>query len=311
MNKKFPSSYLDNYLLEHHYTDYSSILFAKDNNIIFEKHKEGYTNDTKQDISFLVPGVISLLTGIAIDRHFLKSVEVPIYTILPEFDLDRDHLHRVIKIKHLLSMTSGLLWSSSMHWLRPIYYDLLNNDNTSDVLSDILVSNVPGLKYCYKEWDYILLAVILEKVLDDSLDDFCKEALFKPLGIQLTKDNFCISSKSIIYNLYRKEKNFTCSTNDINKLSQLIINNGIYENKKIISIGYMREMFEPQKANYNYGYLWTLYPFGNVINGSCCEGLIINPDLKIIYLLLLQEKHKKLEYQGIYAKLMEQLLVHE
>ncbi len=309
MNKKFPSSYLDQYLSEHHYTDYSSIIFAKENNIIFEKHREGYTSDTKQDVSFLVPSLISLLTGIAIDRHHLKSVEVPIYTILPEFDLGRDHLHRVIKIKHLLSMTSGLLWSSSMHWLRPIYYDLLNNVNTSDVLSDILVSNVPGMKYCYKEWDYILLAIILEKVLDVSLDDFCKEALFMPLDIHLTQDDFCISVESIIYNLYGKEKNFTCSPNDINKLSQMIINNGIHENKKVISIGYIREMFEPQKANHNYGYLWSLYPFGYGINGSCSQRLIINLDLKISYLLLLKEKHKKLEYNGIYAKLMEHLLV--
>ncbi len=308
MRRLFSSTYLDSYLLEHHYVNYTSIILAKDADVLFEKHNDGINSDTKQNISFLIPGIISILTGIAIDRHFLKSVEAPIRTILPEFDLRRDHLHRVIKIKHLLSMSSGLLWSSSMHWLRPIYYDLLNLDNTSDVLSDILVADVPGMNFNYKEWDYILLAVILEKVLDVSLNDFCQEALFDPLGIQLSDKDFFLSSKTIIYDLYTKQHRFTCSVNDILKLSQMLLNKGFYEHKKILSIGYMREMFQPQKSCNEYGYLWSLYPYGNAIIGKCCQVLILNPELNISYLLLLQNTSKKMEYRGIYAKLLENIL---
>ncbi len=308
MEKKFPSSYLDSYLLECGYNGYSSIVFANGPDILYEKYIDGINSKTKQDISFLVPGILSLLTGIAIDRHYLKSVEVPIRTILPEFDLGRDHLHRVIKVKHLLSMSSGLLWSSSRHWLRPIYYDLLNLDNTSEVLSDILVSNVPGMQYSYKEWDYLLLAVILENVLNVSLNEFCQEALFRPLGIQLNEDNFNISSKTIIHNLYGNQHSFSCSVDDIHKLSQMLLNNGMYGDKKILSRGYIREMLQPQKTNENYGYLWSLYPFGYGIVGSCSQGLIINPEQNVIYILLLQDKYQNIEYRGIYAKLLENLL---
>lgn len=306
----FSESYLDEYLSEHHYNDYSSIVFTKNSEVIFEKYRAGFHGETKQDMAFLIPGIISLLTGIAIDRHYLKSVEVPVRTILPEFDCGRDHLHRIIKIKHLLSMDSGLLWSSSMHWQRPILYDLINQENTSYVLSDILVSHVPGMQYCYKEWDYILLAVILEKVLPCSLNEFSQEALFRPLGIELQDEDFYLSSKSILRNLYLKERNFTGSTNDIHKLSYMLLNNGKVGSKKLLSVGYLREMQQPKKTNDSYGYLWTLFPFGYGIIDRYCQGLILNPDLHISYSLLLKEKHKKLEYRGIYAKLMEHVLAH-
>lgn len=311
MGEQLSNSYLDDYLSEHDYNDYSSIVFIRNSEIIYQKHKEGINLDTKQDISFLIPAIISLLTGIALDRHYLKSVEVPIRTILPEFDIGRDHLHRVIKIKHLLSMSSGLLWSSSMHWLRPIYYDLIHEENTSYVLSDILVADVPGMHYCYKEWDYILLSVTLEKVLDVSLDEFCKEALFKPLGIELSEQDFYLSSKSIITNMLQHQNNFTCSSKDVCKLSQMLLENGIYQNKKILSKGYMRDMLEPQKTNPDFGYLWTLYPFGYGIIGKCNQGLILNPGYKISYILLLQNKQEKVEYCGIFAKLMEHVLTTE
>ena len=307
MDKQFSSSYLDAYLVEHHYKDYSSIVFAKGPYILYEKYAESFNANTNQDTSFLIPGIISLLTGIAIDRHYLKSLEVPIRTILPEFDMGRDHLHRIIKIKHLLSMTSGLLWSSSKHWIRPIYYDLLYKENTSDVLSELLVSNVPGMQYCYKEWDYILLAVILEKVLKVSLDEFCCEVLFDPLDIYLSKDDFNLSSKSIIHNLYADQHNFSSSVNDIHKLSQMLLNNGVYKKKKILSLGYVRDMQQPQEANNSYGYMWTLFPFGYGIIGKCNQKLILNPKLNISYLLLLKDDHNNIEYRGIYAKLLENM----
>lgn len=300
------SSRIDDYLISHGFSDYSSIIFSKDGNILYEKYHDNYHFKKNQDISFLISGIIGLLTGIAIDRHYIKSVEVPIYKVLPEFDLKKDHLHRVIKIKHLLSMTSGILWSSSNFWLKPIYYDLLYSGNPAEAISNILVAEVPGLHYCYKEWDFILLALILEKALDCSLQEFCQNALFKHLDINLSDSTFNLSSDAIIHNLFSTDHNLNCSPEDIHKIGKLLINNGFYNGKKIISAGFMREMQTPQKTNPNYGYMWSIYPFGYGIIGKCGQCFIVNPEKKLIYLLLSKDKTNRKEYNGIYAKLLEE-----
>lgn len=306
MDKHTNSSGIDDYLISHGFLDCSSIVFSKDGNILYEKYHKNFYFTKNQDISFLIPGIIGLLTGIAIDRHYLKSVEVPVRSVLPEFDLKKDHLHRVMKVKHLLSMNSGILWSSSNFWLSPIYYNLLNSGNPAAVLSNILVADVPGLHHYYKEWDFILLALMLESTLDCSLQEFCQEVLFRPLDIILSDSTFYLSSDSIIRNLLSSDRTLNCSPEDLHKLGILLINNGIYNGKKIISAGFMREMQAPQKTNPNYGYMWSIYPFGYGIIGKCGQCMIVNPEKKLIYILLSKDKRKRKEYRGIYAKLLEE-----
>lgn len=308
MEEIYLSSVMDDYLVTHGYTDYSGILLSKKGEILYSKYHIDYSVDQLQDISFLVPGIISLLTGIALDRHYIKSVEVPIRTILPEFDLGIDHLHRIIKIKHLLSMSSGILWSSSKLWLTRIYRDLLTLNNPAMALSDVLVANVPGMQYYYKEWDFILLATILEKVLHCSLDEFCQEALLKPLGINVSEEDFSISSESIIQNFFSTRQSINLSIADLHKIAEMLINKGKYQNKRIISAGYIREMLTPQKTNAEYGYMWSIYPYGYGINDRYGQSFTIVPDQEICYILLTRHKYTRKDYNGVFTKLREELL---
>ncbi len=307
MKEQVLSSTMNDYLVTHSYTDYSGILLSKKGKILYSHYHKDYSIDQVQDISFLVPGIISLLTGIALDRHYLKSVEVPIRTVLPEFDLRTDHLHRIIKIKHLLTMSSGILWSSSKLWLRPIYIDLLKLHNPALALSDILVADVPGMQYCYKEWDFILLATILEHILDCSLDEFCQEALFKPLNIEVLEEEFSISSESIIQNFFSTRQSINLSIADVHKIAEMLINKGKYHNKRIISAGYIREMLTPQKTNAEYGYMWSIYPYGYGIADKFGQSFIIIPDQEIFYILLTRHKYTRKDYSGVFTKLWESI----
>lgn len=97
-----------------------------------------------------------------------------IFTDYPEYG-------RKIKVKHLLTHTSGLI----------DYEDLLTDENYQVLDSDVLnlmkqVDSTyfePGTNYRYSNTAYALLAMIVEKISGQKFSTFLFERIFKPVGM--------------------------------------------------------------------------------------------------------------------------------
>jgi CubicO group peptidase (beta-lactamase class C family) len=66
--------------------------------------------NTLHNIQSITKSVVALLVGIAFDRGWLKDLDAPILSFLPEYADLRTPEKDQIKLRHLLSMTSGLDW---------------------------------------------------------------------------------------------------------------------------------------------------------------------------------------------------------
>ncbi|HJU16840.1 MAG TPA: serine hydrolase domain-containing protein [Stellaceae bacterium] len=130
--------------------------------------------------------VVALLTGIALDRGWLRSLDTPVLSFFPkDADLRTPGKER-ITLRNLLSMTSGLLWPEhavsyqdpSNIWRRMV--EAADPDRL--VLAQPLAAT-PGTVWDYDSGGVELLGAILQKVSGRPLDPFAKEALFDPLGI--------------------------------------------------------------------------------------------------------------------------------
>jgi CubicO group peptidase (beta-lactamase class C family) len=142
-----------------------AFIVIKDGKILYEN----YFNDTQRDsivTSFSVAkSFTSALIGIAIQEGYIKSVDDPITTYLPEL-AKRDPRFNAITIRHLLLMASGLRYVG----FQPSFLNLNNDDNLTSYFTDqrkIALQNTqiidpPGQYFQYNKYHPQLLGMILE-----------------------------------------------------------------------------------------------------------------------------------------------------
>jgi imidazolonepropionase-like amidohydrolase len=87
-----------------------------------------------------------------------------------------------ISIKQLMNHTSGI----KDQYKLGIYKKGLTNQEVFNVLITKELDFKPGTKYRYSNGAYVLLAMIIEKVSGQPLQDFMKQQIFIPLGMKKT-----------------------------------------------------------------------------------------------------------------------------
>lgn len=92
-----------------------------------------------------------------------------------------------IKIKHLLYHTSGIPFKSIC------YIPITDSSNSIEItvnnIVGMQVENLPGKEYIYATINYDVLGLIIEKVTNQTYEDFILNNIFKPLGLNNTFSN--------------------------------------------------------------------------------------------------------------------------
>ena len=86
-----------------------SLLIVRNNRLVLESYFNGWNRDRKHDLRSATKSFTSCLVGIAIDKGFLPSTEVPVYSFFPEYKLfdNWDERKASIPIRHFLQMRTG------------------------------------------------------------------------------------------------------------------------------------------------------------------------------------------------------------
>jgi CubicO group peptidase (beta-lactamase class C family) len=237
--------------------DFRGMVVLKNNKLVVEEYFNTYWRETIHDIRSAGKSVTSILLGIAIDKGLIKSVEQSIYDFFPKekyiTPIKDEHLN--IKIKHLLTMSSGLSANDSDPDSPGNSSKWLTERNWVNFAISLPMAFKPGEKFVYNDVCPMLIGAIIEETSGKTLADFAKENLFSPLGIRefywYTGAN---GSTGPMGNLY-------ISTLDFAKIGQLIINKGSWRGKQIVSAQWLSRM---GKVEFNlsdqladgYGYLW-------------------------------------------------------
>ena len=111
---------IDEYIIRHQHPQINSVLVYKEGQILARRYYNGFHENSKNVIMSVAKIIMSICTGIALDKGLLESSDEPIYKYIPEFAEGRDPLHRMIKIRHLLTMTSGIYWNGGIHQHYPM-----------------------------------------------------------------------------------------------------------------------------------------------------------------------------------------------
>ena len=235
----------------------AGFLVIKNNEIIHESYYNGFDETTPTNSFSASKSMVSLCLGIAIDEGYISSVNQKASEFLPEF---KDGELANIKIRHLLSMSSGLSWSESGKNPYSNNAEAYYGSHLKELVTSQTVVSKPGKVFDYKSGDTQLLTYIIEEATGISFGDYFYEKVWSKLNTE--HEGF--------WNLDKKngdEKGYCClyaTAKDFAKMANLILNEGEYEGTQIISKNYLKNCLFPDKEitekdgseNNRYGWQW-------------------------------------------------------
>lgn len=238
-----------------------SILIARNGKIVFEKYYGGYDAVSPHDMRSASKTISSAVTGIAINRGFIKNRNEYLYNLLaPKYKkyFQNDSLKKLIKLKHLMTMSSGLD-AIDFEFAAESKASEDNYQNTDDWAKTVLEApmiNSPGTHALYGSANPFLLGLALTNSVNEPLELFMHRNLFEKLGI----DSYLIQD-DIEGNVYFAGGMYMTSR-DMLKFGLLYLDSGKWNGEQVIPENWVRESFgkylklENTDDKNDYGYFW-------------------------------------------------------
>lgn len=163
-----------------------NVLISEKGKIIYE-HSFGYANAENrtpltENTMFLIGSVAKTFTATAIlklkDQGKL-NLDDSVTKFLPELS------YKNVTLRQLLTHTSGLLEYQSEEIIKEIAGKGVNNAELVKVFAMLNPKQEfePGIRWGYSNTNYILLALVVEKVSGRSFPQFVRENIFVPAGM--------------------------------------------------------------------------------------------------------------------------------
>jgi len=274
--------------------------------------------DQLHDVRSVTKSVVAILFGVAVRDGAIGSLETPVLDYFPEYTDLRTPEMLKIRLRDILSMTSGLTWDERNY----PYTDHRNSEIAMDLAPDryryILsqpLSAEPGTHFTYSGGDVALVAAVISRATHKPLEAYADEKLFAPLGIRA---EWLKDSAGIPY----AASGLRLRPRDMGTIGQLVLQHGQWQGQTVVPKNWIDAMTE-QHADVNpgdacktqYGYLWWLgkicAPDGNrafflaVGNGGQTIWVVPSLDLVIVTTLgLYNEQTADAESGEIALRLM-------
>ena len=228
------------------YGRFHSLLIVKGGKLICEEYFYGFSRDVLHPMESTTKSITSLLMGIAFDKHKNCSLNDDVVNYFPEYNQFPKNKKESLKIKHLLTMTSGKGFDEREM--------VQSTDRLAYLLQREFNAN-PGEKFYYNAGNTELLGGIVKSTTGMFADDFAEKYLFEQLKIteyrwdEYKQNGYPLCGGS----LWLKPR-------DMAKIGLLILNKGRWQSKKIISKQWLDESTKGQVetgiGSDKYGYQW-------------------------------------------------------
>jgi CubicO group peptidase (beta-lactamase class C family) len=271
-------------------------LVIKDDSLRHEQYHDGYGPTSLSNSFSVAKSIIGILVGIAMDEGKIKSLDEPVYKYYPEYDSGEN---RKLKIRHLLTMSSGLNYDESYTSLTSpttrAYYD----NKLREQMNDLCLMEEPGKRFEYRSSDTQILGFVIQGATGVSISEYASEKLWKPLGAEH-------DAQWSLDHEDGDEKAYCCiysNARDFARIGKLVLQKGVWNGQRVVSEKYIDEMLAPAsllnegKPNSTYGYQWWIREHkGHMVyyaRGILGQYIFVIPDQNMVVLRLGHERAEK------------------
>ncbi len=216
-------------------------IFVEENKCI---EKIFYNDEQLHELRSCAKLLVAMAVGIAIDKEMLVfgnplTLDTKVYPSIQKVAniINKDNLEKIKEwtVKDLLTHTAG--YEKQM-----MSEEFIQDIDESELLDYALNYDIPysvGTRFAYNNVEPFILSVFFQETFNINLTDFINENIFKKLGIVDYKwDNYgkyCPGATGLLL-----------KHTDFHKIGQLLLNNGKYNNKQIVSERWIKEMCSMQ-----------------------------------------------------------------
>lgn len=222
-----------------------ALLVIQNGQVIHEGYAAGVTRTTLTASASMMKSVVGLVTGIAVNKRMITSIDDPVRLYINEW---QDDPRGLITVRHLLTMSSGLAPSD--------FARLLMSSDVNAVALETPRAEAPGQTFAYNNANSQILGLIIDRQARKhgyrSFADLLQRALWCPLGngpAQLWIDREGGSP--------RFYGGLHASIQDWARIGELIRNHGRANGQQIVPRKWIADMSAPSATNPAYGYqMW-------------------------------------------------------
>lgn len=251
------------------------IYVIKDGKTVYDDCWHGFKTEDAMNVNSVTKGIIGLLTGIALDKGYIESVDRKVMDFYPDYRVKRgEKTIYEVTIRHLLTMTAPYKGKSEP-WTK-----VCTSQDWTLAMLDYLGGRqgITG-EFRYATLGIQILAGIIERASGQKCVDFANRYLFEPLGLpkriihgDSSKEDqfdFFMNKNPRRYEWYSDPQGavtagwgLCMSAKDMAVIGKLVLDDGWYDGRQIISRKYLEEMtaahlkLGERFGNMNYGYLW-------------------------------------------------------
>jgi CubicO group peptidase (beta-lactamase class C family) len=232
-----------------------SLIIIRNDTIIYENYFNGFKSDEIHTIFSVCKSFLSTLTGIAINEGFIKSVNQPVSDFIPAFKKNGKEL---LTINHLLQMTSGVNEADYDDLLKLASFYYAKDHNKKCEKSKMRFK--PGTKFQYSSVTSQILGMCVEKATSRKLEDYLKEKIWEPLGMEF----------KVLISTDKKGNpkyfgGLSANPKDLAKLGLLYLNKGNWNGKQIIPEDWVntaqkRDTCDGKSTSYSNCFWQNTYP---------------------------------------------------
>lgn len=275
------------------------------------------TTDTVFDMASITKPVATATSIMILWEQGKLRLEDKVANYLPDF---AQNGKQDVTIKHLLTHTSGLIADNHLNDYRDGKEKAFENINALKLQAE------PGNRFIYSDVGFLTLGRIVETVSGQTLDEFARKHIFGPLGMRETgflpneelksraavteqRDGKWIQGevhdpRSYLLGGVAGHAGLFSTAEDLAVYAQMLLNEGTYADKRILSPYTVRMMTRPQvvprglrtlgwdmRTGYsvNRGELMSAAAFGH--GGFTGTGLWIDPALDLFVVFLSNRVH--------------------
>lgn len=206
--------------------------------------------------------VAATLIGVAMQQGKIASIRQPLLSFFGDYDLSSvDARLRKATLADLLTMRSGIEWHETDRPLDSTNTTLLlehSRDWIRFTLSQPMDAD-PATKWVYNSGGSALMAEVVRKATGMHADEYAKQQLFGPLGIEFHWKKTPTGHPDTEGGLY-------LSPLGLARIGQLYLDDGVWSGTRILPAGWAREAtsrvvdhISSDQASPGYGYQWWRY----------------------------------------------------
>ncbi len=204
--------------------------------------------------------VMGILTGIAVEKGLIKSIDDPISKYFTS-ELEGHPDKANITIRNLITMQSGIDYNNdgvggeTDKLLRQI------PENSVDFVLSRPMKAEPGTQFHYNDGDPNLLSALIQKVAGKPTDEWADEVFFSKIGVENLnwvryKDGISLGGFGI-----------ETTPRELAKIALCVGGNGKWDDQQLIPDEWIEDMTNPQvdiDGDYNFGYYWWLHTMEDI-----------------------------------------------